>query len=498
VLLKNRAGIQPLDRSRQQRIAVLGFGADPAEAGISGGFSADTTPFRATSGLVGLRGLCAGGIEVSHAEGPPVSPDGDVYEQSCFESERGAGLWGEYFNNNDLTGEPVCSRLDPTVNFFWGREPPAPGVTVRQYSIRWSGFLRVEAAGPHEFFSRCRNGHYRICIDGEPIIDTWERERNGMHRAELSLAAGRHAVSVEWRKTRMSGNMKFGFRPRRDVVPGLAECVELAQAADVAVACVGFDRVTESEGYDRSFALSDEVERMLRAVVEAQPNTLVVLTAGGNVDMSGWIDRAAAVLHAWYPGQAGGQAIAEILFGDVEPSGRLPASFEKRLEDGASFHSYHDDDGDRRVALTEGLFTGYRHFDARGIEPRFPFGFGLSYTRFELSDLGLSSRELRPGESLVVSATLRNVGDRRGAELVLAFVAELSPRLPRPPKALQAFSKVWLEPGESRRVELKLERRAFERFDPETRRWGVDPGQFEVLVGGDARDVRVAGRLRVG
>jgi beta-glucosidase len=488
VLLKNEGALLPLQPARVRRLAVLGFGAHPAV--ISGGGSAMTTPFRSTSLLEGLRAL-APEIELEHVSGPEASPDRLVYAQSRFECSRGPGLWAEYFDNNELAGAPACQRLDEHVDFFWGRNQPAPEIKVRQYSIRWTGALRPEHTGTHVFYSRCRNGHYRIRVGGEVIIDTWQRERNGLHSAELMLEAGRpYEVSIEWRKTRMSGNMKFGYQFADGCVPGLAECVAAARRADAAVLAVGFDAITESEGYDRDFRLHAGLERLLAAVAEAQPNTVVVLTAGGNLDMSGWVERVRAVLHAWYPGQAGGQALAEILLGHVNPAGRLPATFEKRLEDRSSFDSYHDR-GDLRVQLTDGVFTGYRHFDREGIEPRFPFGFGLSYTSFGYSALQLSSTRLAAGEPLQVSLDVRNTGERAGAEVVQLYVGALEPTLPRPVKELAGFRKIWLEAGQSTRVTLQLERRALEYYDEQRGAFRFDPGRFVVSVGPHAGDLRL-------
>lgn len=495
VLLRNEGELLPIDTKKTRSLAVLGFGAHPAV--ISGGGSAYAPPWRATSILDGLREATRGQIEILHAPGPEASPDREVYRQSVFECDRGAGLWGEYFDNNDLSGAPVASRLDPHVDFFWGKQKPVPEISVRQYSIRWSGAIVPRESGRHLFYSRCRNGHYRILVEGRPIIDTWERERNGMHRAELTLEAGRrYPVLIEWRKTRVSGNMKFGWRHAGGPVPGLAECVQAAERADAAVLCVGFDAITESEGYDREFRMGEELEQLVLAVASAQPNTAVVLTAGGNVDMSAWIDRVRAVLHAWYPGQAGGRAIAEILLGQASPEGRLPATFEKRLEDRSSFDSYHDADGDRRVALTDGIFTGYRHVDQSGIEPRFPFGFGLGYTSFVYDRLELSDSALAPGQRLLATVALRNTGERAGAEVVQLYLRELAPRVPRPFKELEAFRKVWVEPGSSARVVLEIDASALEFFDPRARRWTYQSGEFEVLVGPNARDIALRRRFR--
>jgi beta-glucosidase len=495
VLLQNRENLLPFDAAKTKKLAVIGFGAHPAV--ISGGGSAFTPPYRSVSVLEGLAGLGVG-LELLHARGPEASPDLAVYATSTFECDAGPGLWGEYYDNNELAGEPAVCRLDRHVDFFWGKAKPSPEITVRQYSIRWRGALRPERDGKHVFYSRCRNGHYRIQVGGRTIIDTWERERNGMHQAELELVAGqRYEVLIEWRKTRVSGNMKFGWRFEDGQVPGLEQCTALARGADAAVVCVGFDQVTESEGYDREFRMPHTLERLITAVAHVQPQTVVVLTAGGNVDMSSWIEHVPALLHAWYPGQAGGRAIAEVLFGRVNPSGRLPATFEAELEDRSSFASYHDDDGDRRVALADGIFGGYRHFDRTGTSPRFPFGFGLSYTSFELGSLELERSVLGVGEGLELSVLVKNVGDRAGAEVVQAYVRELAPRVPRPFKELAAFAKVWLEAGESRRVSLSITPRALSYYDVEAGAFACSPGEFEVLVGRNAADVPLRQKLMV-
>jgi beta-glucosidase len=194
-------------------------------------------------------------------------------------------------------------------------------------------------------------------------------------------------------------------------------------------------------------------------------------------------------LHAWYPGQAGGQAIAEALFGRINPSGRLPATFERELADRSSFDSYHDDDGDLRVRLADGVFGGYRHFDRNAIAPRFPFGFGLSYTRFEQRGLELARHELERGAPLELSLLVKNVGERAGAQVVQAYVRELEPSVPRPPKELAAFAKVRLEAGEERRVRLSIAPRAFQYFDEALGAFTERPGRFEVMVGPNAAEV---------
>jgi beta-glucosidase len=237
------------------------------------------------------------------------------------------------------------------------------------------------------------------------------------------------------------------------------------------------------------------LERLVTEVASVQPRSVVVLTAGGNVDMSRWADRVQGVLHAFFPGQAGGQAVAEVLFGRVNPSGRLPATFEKRLEDRSSFDCYHDDDGDLRVRLSDGLYSGYRHFDRHGISPRYAFGHGLSYTRFELGELSLSSSEVSRGGALEASLDVTNAGDRAGDEVVQLYVAAVGSDVERPPKALAGFARVSLEPGETRRVRLQVPPRALETYDPERGDWVYRPGEYRVLCGETATSLPLSARF---
>lgn len=489
VLLENKRGFLPLDRAKVSRIAVLGPYAHPAVFG--GGGSSYTPPHRAISLLEGIREVAAG-VEVLHARGPDPNPGRGVFAASVFESEQGPGLWGEYFDNNDLAGEPLVRRLDERVDFAWGVRPPADGITEKQFSIRWTGAIKPARSGRHLFHSRSHDSEYRVWVDDELVIDNWPVVQNGPHRGELLLQAGkRYSVRIEYRKTRFFSGMQFGWEWSDGGAAETAQCVELARRADVAIVTAGWDNVSEAEGFDRDFSMNPELENMLVQVAEAQPNTVVVLTAGGNLDMSRWVDRVRGVLHAFYPGQAGGQALAEIIFGLVNPSAKLPATFEKRPEDRSSFDCYRDDDGDARVALVDGIFGGYRHFDRSGITPRYPFGFGLSYTTFAYSELALSARRLTRGQSLTVRLNVKNTGSRAGAEVVQVYVRDVACRVPRPAKELKGFARVMLEPGQTRAVEVELDERALSFYDLDQKRFVADPGDFEVLVGASAADIRL-------
>lgn len=501
VLLKNEGGALPLDKSAPLTIAVLGPYAHPAV--IGGGGSSLTPPHRATSLLDGLSAV-APNVELLHAPGPDPNPQRGAFGSSRFECDHGPGLWAEYFDNNGLTGAPLVARVDERVDFHWGVRPGAEGITEKLFSVRWTGRIRPEETGTHAFYSRSHDSQYRVLVDGKPVIDTWSVPRNGPLRGELWLEAGKaYAFSIEYRKTRFSSGMHVGWEHTDGGAAETARAVALARRADLAIVTVGWDNVSEAEGFDRDFEMSPLLETMLLEVAAVQPNTIVVITAGGNLDMSRWIDRVRGVLHAFYPGQTGGQALAEIVFGDVNPSGKLPATFEKRAQDRGSFSSYFDEDGDDRVALTDGIFSGYRFFDQNGVEPRFAFGFGLSYTSFDLAELTLSAprlsvAELTSGGALGVSVRVTNTGARAGAEVVQVYVRDTASRLPRPPKELKGFARVALEPGASGLARVELGLSAFEYYDPEAHRWVLEPGEFEILVGTSAGDIRSRASLRVG
>lgn len=278
------------------------------------------------------------------------------------------------------------------------------------------------------------------------------------------------------------------------------------KTADAVIVCVGYDAEREREGCDRPFELPWPQVQLIRRCTAANPNTIVVVVAGGGVEMASWIDGTAAVLHAWYPGENGCQAVAEILFGEVNPSGRLPFTLERAWPDAAAFGHYipegeaHYADPDYvsqyrpafDVAYAEGVFGGYAHFDRSGTAPLFPFGFGLSYTTFAYA--GLAVRATAEGGA-EVRFRVRNTGGCAGAEVAQVYVGDLVATVPRPVKELKGFVKLFLQPGEEREAVVTLERRAFAFYDVATHAWCVEPGEFRISVGASARDLRLNASL---
>ncbi len=226
---------------------------------------------------------------------------------------------------------------------------------------------------------------------------------------------------------------------------------------------------------------------LVEQVAAANLRTIVVLNTGSPITMP-WLEKVAAVVQAWYPGQECGNAIADVLFGDVTPSGKLPQTFPVRLEDNPSYLNFPGENG--KVYYGEGLFVGYRYYDKKHIAPLFPFGFGLSYTTFSYSPLRLSVQEINPDDTLQVSVDVTNTGLRTGKEVVQLYVRDKQARLQRPEKELKAFAKVHLEPGECKTVTLSIGRSALAYYDDLAHKWVAEAGEFEVLVGASSQDIR--------
>jgi len=274
----------------------------------------------------------------------------------------------------------------------------------------------------------------------------------------------------------------------------IERAVAAARQAEVAVIVAGLNhsRYLDDEGWDRkNLRLPYDQDELIQRVVQANPRTIVVLISGPAIEMDPWLDRVPAVLQANYPGMEGGTALARVLFGDVDPSGKLTCTYPKRLMDSPAhaLGTYPGTNG--TLFYTEGLLVGYRWFDTKNIEPLFPFGYGLSYTRFEYSDLKLVAGD--PPDDPVVTAEfeIANTGRRAGAEVAELYVRQAHPGLPRPLKELKGFEKVLLQPGEKRKVSIPIDRRAFAYYDPGKNGWVSEAGDFEIQIGSSSRDIRL-------
>ena len=270
------------------------------------------------------------------------------------------------------------------------------------------------------------------------------------------------------------------------------EAIDAASKADAAVIVVGRSPKLESEGFDiKSLDLPAGQDELIEAVAKVNKHTVVVINAGGPVLMSNWIAQVPAIVDMWYGGQEGGNAIADVLFGDADPSGKLPVSFVKQWKDSPAYGHYPGEN--LQVDYAEGIYVGYRYFDKQKIEPLFPFGYGLSYTKFDYSDLTVTPNQASPDKPVEVSLRVRNSGSRPGAEVVELYLHDGHASVDRPVQELKGFRRVELAPGESKDVHFTLDRNAMAFYSVAKKSWVAEPGQFEVLVGSSSRDIRVKG-----
>jgi beta-glucosidase len=233
-------------------------------------------------------------------------------------------------------------------------------------------------------------------------------------------------------------------------------------------------------------------DELIEAVEKANPHTVVVLNTGDPVTMTRWLDKTPALLDMWYGGQEGGRALAAVLFGDANPSGKLPVSLPRRYEDNPAYGHYPGEN--LQVEYAEGIYVGYRYYDTKKVDPAFPFGHGLSYTTFEYDNMGatprLTSNGSKPILGVVVDVSVQNTGTRAGAEVVQFYVKESKPKIDRPAHELKGFQRVELQPGETKWVHFRLDRSAFSYWDPATKSWTTDPGEYEIQAGSSSRDIR--------
>lgn len=484
VLLKNDASILPLadGPAADGTVAVIGPNAHPGQG--QGGGSALVRPVRAASPLDALR-----------TAGLPV-----VYERGCSTDKRVRPMHGSFdISYRDPAGGSGTAR-ESRLHFIW-MAPPADGVDPQEFDASIRGTFTPDESGPWTV-SLTSIGPSVLRIDGQLVVDNSDPvpgeaffgQGSTEVRATVELEAGRaYAVEVDSGKPRhtLIGALTVGAAPpeRADAID---RAVAAAADASVAVVIVGTNDDWESEGHDRaSMDLPGAQDELITRVAAANPRTIVVVNAGSPVTMP-WIDAVPAVMQVWFPGQRFGEALTDVLLGRAEPGGRLPVTLPRRLQDTPAFLDHPGDGGHARYA--EGLFIGYRWYDARDIPPLFPFGHGLGYTTFEVAAAAVTGTL---DDGIEVSADLVNTGLRPGSEVVQCYVGPPASRWRRPLRELRAFSRVSSGAGERATASMVLDRRAFACWDANRHEWVVPEGDYQIWVGRSSRDLTLAGHVTV-
>jgi len=485
VLLKNARHRLPLSKSIGS-LAVIG--SDATEARL-GGYSGPGN--NVVTILDGIRLSVSRTTTVRFAAGPGRVVDDFVTipAERLSTTENGQvvrGLTGQYFDNNRLAGAPRLTRVDPRGDFRWTLNSPGRGIPFDWYSVRWTGTLTAPGDGVRALAIEGNDG-YRLWIDGSLLIDNWVKQSYGRHAASVDLPPGTtHDVKLEYFES--TGNARLRLMWDAGATNNTAaahrkidEAVALARESDTAVIVAGLE---EGEFRDRAFiTLPGLQEELINDVAATGTPVVVVLIGGSAIGMSRWIGNVDAVIDAWYPGEQGGHAVADVLVGNVSPAGRLPVTFA--MSEGQLPLSYNHKPTGR----------GDDYLDETGM-PLFPFGYGLSYTTFEYSDLHILGEPISPTMSAAVTCAVTNTGTRAGDEVVQLYIRDELASLARPVIELKGFQRIQLQPGETRTVTFSLGWDQLKMLD-EKMRWVVEPGTFRIMVGASSKDIRLRGFLSV-
>lgn len=478
VLLKNENNSLPLNKNIRT-IAVIGPNADAPEV-LLGNYSG--RPSKSVTPLAGIRNAVSGDTRILYALGATLSGEAvaPVPASALTVNGKGseAGFKGEYFNNQELKGQAATVRIDPQINFDWGRYNPTAEVGENNFSVRWTGKLTPLESGTYQLGATADDG-VRLYLDGKLLIDAWTSNPTKTVTKEVNLEARSHDVRMEYYQTNREAIAKLVWSSPHFVERQIEEAVNTVRQADVAIVVLGLSAALEGEemtvstegfrGGDRiDISLPKGQEALLKAVSATGKPVVLLLLNGSALAVNWAAEHVPAILDAWYPGEEGGTAIADVLFGDYNPAGRLPVTFYKSVAQLPPFEDY----------SMKG--RTYRYFKG---DPLYPFGFGLSYTSFKYENLKLSAQNIRPGDGISVSVTVSNSGDRAGDETVQMYVTDLSAAVPVPIRSLAGVTRVFLRPGEKQVVKFVLENTQMSVIDARGKRV-VEQGEFLISVGG--------------
>jgi beta-glucosidase len=493
-LLRND-GLLPLDPSGIRRVAVIGPMA--ARTSTQGGGAAHIAAPYEIGLLDGLRAAMPG-VELVHEPGceiPLMLPP--LARLDLVDLDGRPGLTEEFFEGQEPAGAPIARFNTRSSDLHLFGDLP-PGVAQDNFSVRLSAWLVPAVSGTYRITVRGLGGR-RLLVNGHVVAEDWAAPTavdvptamyaTGEEGGTFELTAGeRVLVSAELHSdAHRVALLGIGCEPPpgRDL---MAAAEATARSADLAIVIVGTDSAWETEGRDRRSAdLPGRQSELVEKVLQANARTIVLVNAGSQTNLP-WAERAPALMYIWFPGQEAGNALADVLLGRVEPGGRLPVTLAVRDEDYPAFGTVPDSDG--RLVYGEGLDVGYRGFEVAGTAPAFAFGHGLGYTSFEFESMALQAGR-GESEPVEIRVRVRNTGHRPGKEVIQAYVAPLSPSVPRPRHELKGFVVVRLEPGESVEVGLILENRDLAHWDVAHHGWKVDPGRYEIQVGRSSADIRL-------
>ncbi|MQY78691.1 MAG: glucan 1,4-alpha-glucosidase, partial [Bacteroidetes bacterium] len=499
VLLKNDNNTLPLKKNLTT-IAVIGPYADNLDI-LLGNYHG--TPSNPVTILEGIKNKVSKNTEVIYAQGIiPVENFGmmktlEMKNLRPSENQTGFGLTGEYFDNPNLEGSPVFVRVDTIMAPYWGLESPGEGIPNDHFSVRWTGKIIAPYSGKYEI-GIITDDKGRFYFNDELVVDNWDpNEINVMKTFESDMEEGKeYPIKIEYADEVEYAGIRFQWRKIEEMAdnsPLIAEAVELANRSDITVVVAGISPKLEGEempvemdgfeGGDRThLKIPKPMQVLVTTLYATGKPVILVLTSGSALAVNWESEHIPAILQVWYPGQQGGNAVADVLFGDYNPAGRLPVTFYKSVEDLPPFEDYN----------MEGRTYRYFHGD-----PLYPFGHGLSYSSFKYEKVDLTAYEVSENDAINVSVTLRNTGDYDGDEVVQLYVRDVESAETQPIKSLKGFKRVFIKKGKTTTIEIPLEINDLSYYDEGKGDFVVDPGVFELQIGASSSDIRLKTHLIV-
>ena len=498
VLLKNN-NLLPLDKKQIKKIALIGPNIEKGQ--FIGGGSATVKAHYVIHPKDALKEYLGDGVELKCSEGCHIYKYlPSIDKRKLKDPVNGTqGFQVEFFEGDDLGGKVLKSET-LTGGKFWALSGFGVGVASKfeppSLSVRFSSYFRPDISGEY-LFELISIGSSRLKIDGKEIIDNWNFQEEGDAFFGFGSAAKRstcfleknqeYFIEIEYEWSGRFPAVQIGMLPP-DKEDLLEQAISLAKESDAVLLIVGTNSDWETEGNDRSdIFLPGKQDELIEKICKVNSNTIVAINTGSPISMS-WVDKVKSILQIWFTGQEYGRALTDIVFGDVNPSGKLPTTFPMKLEDTPAFSSYPGKN--LQMDYDEGLYVGYRWYEKEGIKPLFPFGHGLSYTTFEYSDLRIIPPKTQ-NSAISFEVTISNTGGFKGKEVVQCYVKVENSRINRPSKELKVFEKVELDIGESKKLIFNLSERDLAYWDESAKNWSVEPAEYRILVGSSSEDIRL-------
>ncbi len=478
VLLKNEKQTLPLPHSIQ-RIAI--FGADAVEARL-GGYSGPG--YRKMSILDELANHIDKKAEILYSEGASrIDHSYEVISTSHLTSNGKPGLSASYFDNTELNGNPVYTNQDQAINFHWTLYPPDEKLQSDHYSARWIGELIAPESGEFQIGLEGNDG-FRLYLDDQILIDRWNKQSYHRDLVNHSFKKGqKYVLRVEFHETQGEGKIKLIWNTtvKTDWKKEIDKSVNMAKKADVAIVVAG---ITEGEFLDRaSLKLPGHQEELIQALNATGTPVVVLIVGGSAINMENWINETEAIAMLWYPGQEGGRAVSDFLLGELNPSGKLPITFPLNEAQLPLVYNHQP----------TGRGNDYNNLSG---QPLFPFGFGLSYTRFTYSDIRLERAFISKTEKTKVHFKLKNTGKYDGDEVVQLYIKDVLSSVVRPVQELKGFQRIHLKAGEEKEVSFEITPELLEQLDQDLKPM-VETGEFRIMIGSSSRDLPLKANLEV-